>query len=184
MLFRSSGYAWWPGEVQQYRELLPFTNGSQGKLIAKLPLEWSFRRDPNDRGLQENWHTKPVDAPWTTLRTDLYAQAQGVVTEDYQSYTGHLWYDTQVDIESSAASSPIHLRFPGIFNECWLFVDGVEVGHRPFKGLWWLNDYRFEWDVDLSGKLKPGKNRLTLRMHNPHHFGGMFRRPFLYQPTK
>jgi hypothetical protein len=76
------------------------------------------------------------------------------------------------------------LRFPGIFNECWLYVDGIEVGYRPFKGLWWLNDYRFEWDVELTGKLKPGKNRLTLRLHNPHHFGGMFRRPFLYRANK
>ena len=41
-----SGYAFWPGEVQQYRELIPFLNGEKGALIAKLPLEWSFRRDP------------------------------------------------------------------------------------------------------------------------------------------
>jgi hypothetical protein len=76
------------------------------------------------------------------------------------------------------------LKFPGVFNEGWLFVNGKEVGYRPFKGLWWLNDYRFEWDVDLSGKLTPGRNRLTLRLNNPHHFGGMFRRPFLYRSNE
>jgi len=27
--------------------------------------------------------------------------------------------------------------------------------------MWWLNDYKFEWDVDLSGKLRPGENTLT-----------------------
>jgi len=37
--------------------------------------------------------------------------------------------------------------------------------------------------VDLAGKLKPGKNLITLRINNPHHFGGMFRRPFLYAPA-
>ncbi|MDA1014479.1 MAG: hypothetical protein O3A00_08520 [Planctomycetota bacterium] len=46
--------------------------------------------------------------------------------------------------------------------------------------MWWLNDYRFERDVDLSGKLKPGKNTIILRGNCEHHFGGMFRRPFLY----
>ncbi|MFN9346896.1 MAG: DUF4838 domain-containing protein, partial [Planctomycetota bacterium] len=179
-----SGYAWWPGEVQQYQELVPWTDGSKGTRIANLPLVWSFRTDPANQGLEQSWQTKAIDASWRTLRTDLYAQAQGIVTEDYQSYTGHLWYDTQIELTAEQTQGPIHLRFPGIFNECWLYVDGIEVAHRPFKGLWWLNDYRFEWDVDLTGKLKLGKNRLTVRLYNPHHFGGMFRRPFLYRVTQ
>ncbi|SVD14821.1 uncharacterized protein METZ01_LOCUS367675, partial [marine metagenome] len=41
--------------------------------------------------------------------------------------------------------------------------------------------YRFEWDVDLTGKLKSGKNVLALVCKCEHHFGGMFRRPFLYR---
>ena len=45
------------------------------------------------------------------------------------------------------------------------------------------NDYKFEWDVDLSGQVKAGANTIAVRMHNPHHFGGMFRRPFLYKPA-
>lgn len=32
----------------------------------------------------------------------------------------------------------------------------------------------------LAGRLRPGANTLALRIHCPHHFGGMFRRPFLY----
>ena len=33
------------------------------------------------------------------------------------------------------------------------------------------------------GKLQPGSNSITLRLHNPHHFAGIFRRPFLYRPA-
>ena len=36
------GYAWWPGEIRQYEELIPFINGKKGKLIMKLPLELLF----------------------------------------------------------------------------------------------------------------------------------------------
>lgn len=176
-----SGYAWWPGEVQQYRELIPWVDGSKGKRIANLPLNWAFRRDPDDVGLKDGWNAQSINADWSTLRSDLYAQAQGVVTEDYQSFTGYLWYDTEIDLNESDVSGSVHLRFPGIFNECWLYLNGQEVAHRPMKGLWWLNDYRFEWDVDLAGKLNQGRTRITLRMYNPHHFGGMFRRPFLYR---
>jgi hypothetical protein len=68
-----------------------------------------------------------------------------------------------------------------LFNTCWLYVGDQLVGHRPFPEPWWRNDYRFAWDVDLTGRLKAGKNRITLRGYCPHHFGGMFRRPFLYR---
>lgn len=198
------GYAWWPGEVQQYQELLPFVDGSKGQLIAKLPLEWAFKRDPKDSGLQQGWEKQAPDlAPWNSqkpseneplwkrhqantenwapVRSDLYLQAQGLVTEDFQSYTGHGWYAVEVELTPEQVQGPVHIRFPGLFNECWLYVNGEQAGHREFKGVWWLNDYRFEWDVDLAGKLKAGKNLLTLRINNPHHFGGMFRRPFLYK---
>ena len=44
-----------------------------------------------------------------------------------------------------------------------------------------LSHYKFEWDVNLEGKLRKGENDFTLRAYNPHHFGGMFQRPFLYR---
>lgn len=59
-------------------------------------------------------------------------------------------------------------------------MNGVELAHRPFEQLWWRNDYRFEWDVDITVMLRSGTNTFIVRMNNPHHFGGMFRRPFLY----
>lgn len=197
------GYAWWPGEVQQYQELLPFTDGTRGELVAKTPLVWNFRRDPNDVGVDQGWQREAVDLSWWNglhkpislqdrvenpghweqLRTDLYAQAQGVVTEDFQSYTGHAWYQTDLELNANQAQGALHLRFPGLFNECWLYVNGEQVAHREFKGVWWMNDYRFEWDVDLKDKLKTGINSIVLRLHNPHHFGGIFRRPFLYRAT-
>jgi Domain of unknown function (DUF4838)/Glycosyl hydrolases family 2, sugar binding domain len=198
-----TGPAWWSGEVKQYRDLLAFTDGSKGKLLLRTPLEWAFRRDPHDTGVVSGWAYRPVDLTWwharkdkwsiashqhnpgywEMLRTDLYMQAQGVISPDHHGYTGHAWYRTEIELPADAAQGKVHLRFPGLFNECWLYVNGYLVGHREQNPIWWYNDYKFEWDVDLTGKLKPGKNTLTLRLHNPHHFGGIFRRPFLYRPT-
>jgi len=197
------GYAWWPGEVQQYRELASLIDGTKGTLIKKLPLEWAFMRDPENIGLKERYYDCPVDLSywnnnkdkydvktrkdypektWEVIRTDLYIQAQGIRHKDRQSYTGYAWYRTDIELNSDEISGKIHLKFPGLFNECWLYVNGQEVAHREnYKPIWWFNDYRFEWDVDLTGKLKPGKNTISLRIYNPHHFGGMFRRPFLYR---
>jgi len=195
------GYAWWPGEVRQYEELLPFTNGEKGKLVAKLPLEWDFHRDDDHKGLARGFASKPVDLTfwkanhtkltpaerkdypneWERLRVDLYAQAQGILHPDYQSYVGNLWYRTDLDLKPEQTVGKVHLRFPGLFNECRLYLNGKEVAVRKQGKLWWRNDYRFEWDVELTGKLKSGKNVLALVCKCEHHFGGMFRRPFLYR---
>lgn len=196
------GPAWWPGHVQYFRELAELTDGTRGTLIAKTPLEWAFLRDPQGVGLKENWQNRKVDLTWWNeqqdprsvasrqqnpghwepMRTDLYLQAQGLVTKDFQSYTGDGWY--RVDLELSAEQAAgAHLLFPGVFNRCRLFVNGQQVAQREkYRDIWWYNDYRFRWDVDLSGKLTPGSNAVVLHIHNPHHMGGIFRRPILYRP--
>ena len=115
------------------------------------------------------------------MRTDLYLQAQGLITPDHHSVTGYGWYQTKVKIEPGAGK--LRLMFPGVFNECWLYVNGFLVDHRPLKEPWWFNDYTFQWDVDVSTAVKPGDNVISLRINNPHHMGGMFRRPFLYRPA-
>ncbi len=176
-----NGPAWWPGQVEQYKALLALTDGTKGTLLQKAPLQWSFRRDPHDSGVASGWAYKTPDTNWETLRTDSYMQAQGVLHADGQSFTGYAWYATNMEIQD--AGKKTHLLFPGLFNECWLYVNGNLVAHRAQDPIWWMNDYKFEWDVDLTGKLKPGANTITMRLHNPHHFGGIFRRPFLYVPT-
>jgi len=195
--------AWWPGEVQQYKKLATLTDGSAGRLIAKLPVEWAFHRDNDNTGVAKGYHTQPVDLAywranaekqtlqnrkdyavdqWEMLRTDLYAQAQGIRHPDRQSYTGHLWYRTDIELAADQIAGSPHLMFPGLFNECWLYVNGRQAAYRKQGGIWWLNDYAFQWDVDLTGQLNAGKNILALRANCEHHFGGMFRRPFLYAP--
>ena len=198
-----SGFPWFPGEVKQYQELLSFTNGQKGSLITKLPLRWAFRRDKNRRGAEQRYADGPTDLgywnkhnedldlhnrkdypdQWEMLRVDLYAQAQGIRDPDRQSYTGGLWYRTDVDLSTDQTGGTPHIRFPGLFNQCVLYINGQEVARREQGQIWWLNDYRFEWDVDLSNKLRPGKNTIALYCDCEHHFGGMFRRPFLYQPV-
>ena len=123
-----------------------------------------------------------IAGQWEPLRTDLYAQAQGVITPDYRSYSGLAWYHTDLNLEPAQTQGSLHLRFPGVFNDAVLYVNGEPVAYRRLSNpQWWANDYRFEWDVDLAGRLKPGVNRFFLHIDNPNHFGGIFRRPFLYR---
>ncbi len=197
---------WFPGEIKQYESLLAMTDGTSGKLIERLPLEWAFRRDTHDTGLPMGFAYKPADlvywnehkaeyavpeqrkdyptTEWEMARSDLYPQAQGILHPDWQAFTGFMWYKTNVDLDAGQTSGNVHIHFPGLFSEAWLYVNGYLMAHRPQNHMWWHNNYRFDWDVDLTGKLDPGENNITLRVHCTHHVAGMFRRPFLYTPLK
>jgi hypothetical protein len=192
------GPAWFPGEVQQMRDLAALTDGTKGTLVLRTPLEWAFRVEAP---LSEAWRyagpeggvprdgAPSTEAPaeargWRRVRTDLYLQAQGVLNAEGQSPLGHIWYQATVELDAAQAGGNLRLMFPGLFNEAWLYVDGALVAHRPYREPWWLTDYKFEWDVDLTGRLKPGRNVIALRGFNPHHFGGMFRRPFIYRSAR
>lgn len=197
--------AWWPGEVKLYEDFKKLTDGTDGRLVKKLPLQWAFRRDPNDTGLARGWGYDPEvdlsywrehkdeitvrnrkDYPtteWEKLRTDLYMQARGVLHPDRQSFTGYAWYATDLDLSKQEAAGKLHLRFPGLFGESWLYVNGALVAHREQNPMWWHNSYAFTWDVDLAGHLRPGENLIVLRNEIEHHVGGMFRRPFVYEPV-
>ena len=189
-----SGSSWFPGEVAQMRELASLTNGSGGKLVVQLPLEWWFKRSapvaadwtykgPED-GIPKDTEfavqEAAVEKGWRRARADLYLQGQGIVSENGQSALGHFWYQAEINLTPSQLSPNLHIMFPGLFNESWLYVNGNLVTHRNFLEPWWLNDYKFEWDADLGGHLRPGRNVIALRGFNPHHFAGMFRRPFIY----
>lgn len=195
-----NGPAWFPGDVDYMKELATLTDGTKGKLVAQTPLNWSWK---SEAPLPAGWEYKgmqgaepknanlalatqaPTEANgWKSLRTDLYLQGQGILAPDGQSYTGSYWYQTSLDLTAAQAGGNVRLMFPGMFNEAWLYVNGEKVANRTYNEPWWLQDYKFQWDVDLAGKLKPGKNVISVRGFNPHHFGGIFRRPFLYRATE
>jgi hypothetical protein len=187
------GPMWLLGEVEQYRHLARLADGSEGSLVAKLPLLWDFKRaEPVPPGWtykgpeqDDGWRSMSIppagSGGWRSVSTDLYLQAQGIVADDPVSAIGTYWYRTGIDLAPGQIAGEIHLIFPGLFNEAWLWVNGRPVGHRDYREPWWTTDYRFEWDVDVSAQLRPGANEIVLRGFNPHHFAGIFRRPFLYR---
>lgn len=187
--------AWFPGEVAQLKELAALTDGSKGTLIAKLPLNWTLAlRDPVPTGWRytgEIGGTGPCGGggggaavETRRVRTDLYLQGQGVLRPGRANDLGSYCEETAIDLAPEDAGGSLHLMLPGLFNEAWLYVDGRMVAHRSYGVQWWTGDYRLDWNVDLSGLVTAGHHRITIGGFNPHHFAGLFRRPFLYRLTK
>jgi hypothetical protein len=181
------GAAWWPGEVQFYRDLLALADGTKGKLVAKTPAVWHYRSDLADQGLWRGWGWATDYASWTSARVDLQPRAQGLLRDQLPVHSGadcasYAWYACQVTLPRGISLKDVRVMFPGLFNSSWLYVNGNMVDWREQKVPWWGNDYRFSWGAHTGGALKAGANTLILRTELRPHPSGMFRRPFLYQP--
>ncbi len=175
------GAAWWPGEVAYYESLAQKTDGTTGHLVTKLPLQWHFRMDPKDHGLWRGWGATNDFSQWDSLDTDQIPRAQGLVQEDFSNPEGFGWYACQVNLTKLDLKAEIHLLFPGLFNDSWLYVNGHLIASRQQRDPWWGNAYTFEWETDVSQALQPGLNTFVVRTKFLQHPSGIFRRPFLYR---
>lgn len=166
------GAAWWPGEVELYRELA-FQVASGRTLLA--PLEWSFALDPHDEGMWRGWGDS-MPAERRTVTVDRYLQAQGVLMSNGRPYSGYGWYEFDIELESGQWKFVL----PGILGEAWLYFDGRLVGYREAHPLWWSSDYRFLWEVELPETSIKARHRITLRVPMTLHLSGVFRRPYFW----
>jgi hypothetical protein len=173
------------GQVIKFTELAEMTNGKAGTLIAPVPLETKFTRDPYNEGVVAQWYLPDFDdGGWGTKNTFLTWDAQDK-PEDAKGhdYDGYGWYRFSVRVPREAAGKPLRLHLGGVLNEGWVWINGQYSGHRPWV-LWWTGRDQKEMDVDVTGKVKAGDNVVAVRVWNNAEIGGLFRRGFLWAPSE
>ncbi len=173
------------GWMDRYAEMAKRTVGEKGKLVAAIPLEAKFKRDPFNEGVIAEWYLPGQDdQDWGVKNTFQTWDAQDK-PEDAKGhdYDGYGWYRVTVDVPAAMANKPLQLHLGGVINEGWVWINGEYAGHRPWL-LWWAGREPLEMDVDATGKVKPGKNTITIRVWNSAEVGGLIRRGFLWAPTK
>lgn len=164
------GAAWWPGEVELYRELA--SKFEEGRSVL-APLEWRFIVDPHDEGVWRGW-AEGLPSGGRTASVDRYLQAQGVLLPDGRPYSGYGWYECEVELEPGKWE----IVLPGVLGDAWLYFDGRLVGYRKASRFWWSSDYRFLWETELPATSKKASHRITVRVPLTLHLSGLFRRPF------
>lgn len=167
------------GELEQFRGVHARLAGPRGRLVLRTDRRWWFCPDPKGSGLPLGWGRRfPEDASRRRVDTAIHLQGQ----PGLHRFRGLGWYMTEIRLE--APSSRLHLLFPALFNPAWLYVNGLLVAHREFSPIWWYEPDagRLEWDVPLPS-LRSGVSTLTLRIDNTHEYGGILRRPVIYEAT-
>jgi len=174
--FKENGPAFWPGEVAYFEQL------AQLKKVKNTPFRWYFKKDPADHGIWQNWGSVTDFQDWQSVEVDRLYRHQGVSQPD--DHGEYVWYGCQLEVSRSEAKKKLALVFPGIFNSSWLYINGDLIDHRQQKELWWSNDYRFLWQAEITGALKPGSNTILVRTQMKQHPSGIFRRPFLAETSE
>lgn len=173
------------GWMKRYEKFVARTDGREGTLVAKLPLEAAFRIDRFNEGIIHQWYQPGFLAKgWDVLNTFQTWEAQRPAEDAAgHDYDGYGWYRFEIDVAKEDTQKPLRLFLGGVINEAWVWVNGEYAGHRPWKS-WWAGREPLEMECDITGKLKPGKNLITIRVLNSADVGGWIRRGFVWSPKE
>ncbi len=173
------------GRVELFAGLAGRRDGTAGELVADLPLEMRFQRDPFNEGILNRWYLPAhEDADWETRDTYyLLEQQEEPLNERGFHYDGYVWYRCSVDVPPAFKDRDIELYLGGLLNEGWIWVNGQFAGHREHK-IWWHGP--LDGSFSVGPLINAGAvNHIAVRVLNePDEMGGLFRRGFLYAPKR
>ena len=163
--------------------------GTKGELVAMLPRQWEFKKDPEEQGILGRWYLPGSTDGWAPIDGTLYWDMQGYQDERGWSYTGLAWYRAECDVPASVQGKPVRLTFGGIYNHgVWVWVNGVlrpfDAGKKNRTGYY---DTQTPVEADVTDLIRPGeRNSIAVLVdteapgRSPR--GGLHRRAFLWTP--
>ncbi|QDG74904.1 glycoside hydrolase family 2 protein [Labrenzia sp. PHM005] len=170
-----------------------------GRVSESLNGEWTFCVDLLDTGLRQKWFAMLPEAPEDRTEPWDYDPYMGdtvpvpsnwaMLKEKWYFFEGSTWYTRPLDVDEIAETKRTFLRFGAAAYDCKIFLNGEFVGNHygastPFC-------------VELTGKLKPGRNwimacvnntrtrdRVPMRNTDWFNYGGLYREVSVFQTPK
>jgi len=134
---------------------------------VSLAGEWQFQLDSANVGAKERWFSNPLtDTITLPNSTDTAGKGKpngpelalaGRLTRNTE-YVGAAWYQREIDVPASWDGQTVSLFMERVHWESRLWIDDQEIGMQDSLSV----SHQF----DLTGKLTPGRHRLTLRVDN------------------
>ena len=145
------------------------------KTLYKLPLEWQFKKDPEDKGLAERWFTGATDETWQAILTNRDWTAQG------HAYHGVAWYAVtfQMGLEETKQREfqpqcdGVKLLVGAVDGYADIYLNGRKIGEQK-------EDVGKMWDKAFTVNVPGGfdaavKNTLVIRVQKDSHAAGIWK---------
>ena len=134
--------------------------------IAKMPLRWHYKMDPDDVGNKEGWGQTSTITDWAMMGIDDYM----IGVQGWRRDVG--WYGTTFEVPDSS-TGPQALYVRSIDGEIDVFIDGVKIGenrisHHAMRNLGYY--------LKLDKPLAAGEHTIVLRFTAEAHRPTMFKR--------
>lgn len=142
---------------------------------------WRFRPDPDDVGLDENWHQDDDNGRWQRIAVPAFWSETHVGGD----YYGYGWYRTRFFVPEQFSGQSHELHFEGVDEQAWVFVNGEYVGEQTEESTGQtVSDI---WDAPFTltipaERLRAGEaNLLVVRCHAGAGEAGIFQ-PLQFRP--
>lgn len=122
-------------------------------LVAKLPDQWLFRYDPENRGESDGyWKDDSRRDTWRTVKTfSATLEEQGIPEQ-----SGIMWYATSVDIPRVSDGARLLLWMSQVYGTSRVWVNGQLAGENVKADV--------PFDMEVTGLIKPGtSNSIVVR---------------------
>ena len=161
--------ALWPfhREAVSIRDRADYDQDVKVARTIRLPKNgWRFSVDPRRDGHTKRWFAPAFDdSAWKSIAIEQAWQKAGV------DYVGVAWYRRWVTLPPKPKQIAVDLRFGGVDECAWVWVNGRYVGQHDIGPLGWNVPFR----LDVTKELKWGtKNQITVRAMNTAHAGGIW----------
>ncbi len=148
-----------------------------------LHREWVFRKDPDDRGVQERWYSPQPAEPgaWKAIAVPAFWAHTHV-----GDYLGYGWYRNTFTIPEKQRGEPLNILFESVDEQAWVYVNGRLVGEHtveseglPTTELW---NRPFTIQVPTESLDAEGENTLVVRVHSSMNNAGIWGPVRIYAP--
>jgi len=159
--------------------MAPLFEGAGKSLSNPLPeplAGWTFRKDPDDRGVREGWYRDDADKrQWRPIKVPAFWPKTG--EGDY--LLGYGWCRATFTVPEDWRGKPLRLLFGAVDEQAWIYVNGQPVAEHTAESEGQHIDKL--WDKPFAIEVKPehlkygAKNLLVVRVHNSAANGGIWK---------
>ena len=140
-------------EMQREADLVDTAERKTKRLLV-LPLEWSFRADPQNEGQKARWFADGPGKQWTKLRINRSWTQQG-----FPTLHGSGWYATQFTTPGLESTQHVYLYFGAIRGTCRVWVDAKPAGRVSIASVY---TERLPLVLDVTSLIAPSSQHCVV----------------------